>query len=81
MLEDNCFIIWLVNDTRYKPNRLKQTLRENKPNEQNSKFMTANFQEIYDFWLDNCINPNESAYKPKQTQMNQHTKELLFNAG
>ena len=66
ILEENGFITWLPNGTGCKPNRLKQTLKENKPNEQNSKFTAANFQEIHDFWLDNCINSNESAYNMKR---------------
>ena len=43
MLEDNGFITWLENGTGYKPNRLKQILKENKPNKRNSKFTAANF--------------------------------------
>ena len=66
MFEDNGFVIWLANGAGYKPNRLKQILKKNKPNKRNSKFTAANFQEIYDFWLDNCINSNTSAYNMKR---------------
>ena len=57
ILEENGFITWLPNGTGCKPNRLKQTLKENKPNEQNSKFTAANFQEIHDF---SCLQKGES---------------------
>ena len=67
MLEDNVFITWLANGTGYKPNRLKEILKGNKPNKRTSKFTAANFQEIYDFWLDNCINSNESSYNMKES--------------
>ena len=66
MLEDNVFITWLANGTGYKSNRLKEILKGNKPNKRTSKFTAANFQEIYDFWLDNCINSNESSYNMKR---------------
>ena len=59
-LNDDGFIVWLAKSINYKPCRLKQILNENKPNNRKSKFTSANFQEIYDFWLDNCINSNES---------------------
>ena len=66
MLEDNGFITWLANGTGYKPNRLKKNLKENKTNKRNSKFAAVNFQEIYDFWLDNSINSNKSVYDMKR---------------
>ena len=66
MLEDHGFITLLANGTGYKPNRLKQILKENKPNKRNGKFTVANFEEIHDFWLDNCIKSNESAYNMKR---------------
>ena len=65
-LNDDGFIVWLAKSINYKPCRLKQILNENKPNNRKSKFTSANFQEIYDFWLDNCINSNESAYNIKR---------------
>ena len=66
MLEDNGFTTWLANGTGYKPNCLRQTLKENKPNKRSRKFTVANFHESYDFWLDNCINSSESAYNMKR---------------
>ena len=66
MLNDDGFIAWLAKSINYKPCRLKQILNENKPNNRNSKFTSANFQEMHDFWLDNCINSNESAYNIKR---------------
>ena len=65
MSEDNGFITWLANGTGYKPNWLKQVLKENKPHKQNRNFMAANFQGTFDIWLDNYINSNESAYNMK----------------
>ena len=66
MLGDDGFLKWFANGNGYKPIRLKQLLMENKPNKRNSKFTPANFQEIYDFWLRNCVNSNESAYNLKR---------------
>ena len=52
--------------TGYKPHQLKQILLENQPNKRNCKFTQANFQEIYEFWLDNCVNSDESVYNLKR---------------
>ena len=57
---------WLVNGVGYKPCRLKQILKDKKPNKRKSKFTSTDFQEIYDFRLDNSINSNESAYNMKR---------------
>ena len=51
--------------------------KENKLNKRNSKFTAANFQKIYDFWLDNCINSNESAYNMKR--ITKHSFLELFS--
>ena len=66
MVNDDGFIAWLAKSINYKPCRFKQILNENKPNNRNSKFTSANFQEIFEFWLDKCINSNESAYNVKR---------------
>ena len=66
MLDDDDFIGWLANGTGYKANRLKQILKENRPNKRNSKFTTETYQEIYDFWIENSINSNESFYNMKR---------------
>ena len=62
MISDDGFIRWLANGVSYQPARLKQLLKENKTNTKNTKFGQEDFQEIYDFWLQNCINSNESFY-------------------
>ena len=72
MLDDDGFIAWLVSGAGYKARRLKQILKDKKPNKRNSKFTSTDFQEIYNFWLDNSINSNESAYNMK------HINKRLF---
>ena len=62
MISDDGFIRWLANGVGYQPARLKQLLKENKTNTRNTKFGQEDFQEIYDFWLQNCFNSNESFY-------------------
>ena len=65
MLDDDGLIAWLANGVGYKPRQLKQTLKNKKPNKRNSKFTSTDFQKVYDFWPDNSINSNESAYSMK----------------
>ena len=65
MQDDNGFIALLANSVGYKQCQLKQILKDKKLNKRNSKFTSTDFQEIYDFWLDNSINSNESAYNMK----------------
>ena len=55
-----------ANATGYKPLQLTQILMENQPNKRNCKFIQANFQEIGDFWLGNCVNSDESVYNLKR---------------
>ena len=62
MLDDDGLIAWLANGVGYKPCQLKQVLKNKKPNKRKSKFISTDFQEIYNFLLDNSINSNESAY-------------------
>ena len=52
MLDDDSFIAWLAKGVGYKPCQLKQILIEKKPNKNNSKLTSTDFQEIYDSWLD-----------------------------
>ena len=54
-----------ANATGFKPHQLKLIL-ENQPNKRNCEFTQANFQEIYHFWLDNCVNSDESVYSLKR---------------
>ena len=42
IMEDNCFITWLANGSGYKPNRLKQILKKNKPSKRNRFPISAN---------------------------------------
>ena len=62
MISDDGFIRWLANGVRSQPARLKQLLKENKTNTRNTKFGEEDFQEIYDFWLQKCINSSKSFY-------------------
>ena len=66
MLDDDGFIVWLANGVGYKPCQLEQILKDKKLNKRNNKFTSTDFQEIYDFWLDNSVNSNESAYNMKR---------------
>ena len=51
MLDDDGFI----KGVGYKRCRLKQILTGKKPNKRNRKFTSTDYQEIYDFWLNNSI--------------------------
>ena len=66
MLHGKGFIGWLANGTGYKTNQLKQILKENQPNKRNSKFTSTTYQDIYNFWLENCISSNKSTYNMKR---------------
>ena len=58
---DEGFVKWLGNSLNCKPCRLWQ-LQENKLNRRNSHIPPSAYWEIYDHWLANSINSNESAY-------------------
>lgn len=75
MLDDEGFIRWLANRTGYTPIRFIQMLKENRPNKRNSKFSNETYQEIYDFWLANSINSNESAYNMKRISKREYLEQ------
>ena len=77
MISDDGFIRWLAKGVGYQPARLWQLLKENTTNTRNTKFGQDDFQEIHDFWLQNCINSNESFYNlakiTKRSFLEQHS--------
>lgn len=76
MLGDEGFIRWLAKGVGYKPNRLSQILKENRPNMRNTKFTNEIYQQIYDFWIENSINSNESAYNIKRISKRNFLKQF-----
>ena len=62
LIDEDDFLKWLAKCLKYKPCRLKQLLYENKSNRRNSHIQPREYQHIYNFWLSNSINSNESMY-------------------
>ena len=79
-LYDEGFFKWLAKSLLYKPNRLRSILNENKANLKNSSIPENMYQEIYDFWLANSINSNESMYnirKMRKRDFLEHYKNIV----
>ena len=59
MLDDKDFLSWLSKKLEYKPNRLKSLLQDKAHNIRKS-LQPKTYQDVYDFWLQNSINSNDS---------------------
>ena len=59
MLDNMDFVDWLSVKLAYKPNRFKCLLCDNVVNKRKS-LQPETYQDIYNFWLNNSINSNDS---------------------
>ena len=59
MLDNMDFVDWLSVKLAYKPNQFKSLLSDNVVNKRKS-LQPETYQDIYNFWLNNSINSNDS---------------------
>ena len=59
LIQNEDFVSWLSKKLGYKPSRFQSLLKEKVPNKRKSLHVTI-YQDIYEFWLSNSVNSNES---------------------
>ena len=59
MFDDKDFLSWLSKKLEYKPNQLKSLLQD-KAHNIRKLLQPKTYQDVYDFWLQNSLNSNDS---------------------